>query len=1037
MKKNLLFVIILLISLGNFVMAQSDNLVVSYSNNVAIFNPEELNFSSNCDDISIFPYIETFDSYGSGYYVNYPTCWTRVSTFGSGFYSPYIDFDPTFSSSVGALHLYCDDNTYTIAAINAIDSNFNVNQLKLNFKINSYNISSVLKVGVMTDPMDRNSFVQVGQEISINSDSGWEDQEVMFSSYSGSGAYIAFLIEASAGDFTIINIDNVVLDLLSPCDVYGFVAEVVSTTSFSATWDTYMDDGSGYILSYAVNPITLPFNPANGVQVPILSGATLPHVVSGLNTGDTIWVSVKAACATNWTIAQSVVLPSQISTIPYSCNFENITQNQTWTLYNGTQTNKWYIGAPGAHGSSGNGLYVSSNNGATASYNFDSASVVMASTLIQFNGASEFALSFNWKAKGEEFRDYMIAYLVPLSYNVVPGTILPEAYRITPKLSSVSLWQSKNVVLGSQYSNTVKRLLFLWRNDSSGGYTPPGLVDNIIINSLSCASPSNLVYAAVTETSAVLTWDNAPLGAEFLIEYKLASASTWNLISTQSNTYTLTSLTPSSIYNARIKAVCDPGDTSSTSNMVDFNTLCVASIPPTTIEPFTTLLPNFCWSRKVGSLPAAGNATLTNASDGWRTSSSFGQPTAAVELYSSDKYWLITPSIDLGDGTIPYQLNFDLAVTSWYGTNVSNISQSPNARFVVLISTDDGTTWNSTYILKEWNNTTGTPFTTLDSSLQSQTIPIFDPVSLLPYSGIVKFAFFATDSIINSQFDNYIHLDNFQVAAFYLCVAPTQLNVTANTVNSASIDWTEIGSSTSWNIEYGTEGFTQGSGTMVQSPNQFCTISGLTPSTAYDFYVQSNCGLGEFSNWSNKITATTAPIPPCAIPTDLVVSTIAANSALATWTAGGSESSWEVECKLDSSTSWSSATVFTASFSLIGLQSNSNYEVRVKAICASNESAFTTPVIFTTLGVGIEENELAQLVELYPNPTHSFIDLKFKSDQLQVKDCKIYDMYGKLIRVLTIHSESTSIDVTDFASGVYFIRMDSERGTISKKFVKK
>ncbi|MGI5822278.1 MAG: T9SS type A sorting domain-containing protein, partial [Bacteroidales bacterium] len=246
-------------------------------------------------------------------------------------------------------------------------------------------------------------------------------------------------------------------------------------------------------------------------------------------------------------------------------------------------------------------------------------------------------------------------------------------------------------------------------------------------------------------------------------------------------------------------------------------------------------------------------------------------------------------------------------------------------------------------------------------------------------------------------------------------------------------------------------------------------------------------------------------------PTNLQVTNITDQSALATWTAGGSETSWQVDYKLVSATNWTTGTATTTSFAMTGLQSNSNYHVRVKAICTDGESAFTDLVPFTTGGtatytitatagpngtitpsgvvtvneggsqtftfapadgyqihtvlvdnvaqtpvptsytfeniqgnhtihvdftVGINENELSRYVTLYPNPTQSFIDMKLDRDYLGATECYIYDMYGKLMRVLPIEEEITTIDVSDFAAGVYFVRLATEQGQVSKRFVK-
>jgi hypothetical protein len=46
-------------------------------------------------------------------------------------------------------------------------------------------------------------------------------------------------------------------------------------------------------------------------------------------------------------------------------------------------------------------------------------------------------------------------------------------------------------------------------------------------------------------------------------------------------------------------------------------------------------------------------------------------------------------------------------------------------------------------------------------------------------------------------------------------------------------------------------------------------------------------------------------------------------------------------------------------------------------------------------------------------------------------------MYGKLIQVVKLQENNARIDVSHLSAGVYFIKMDSAKGTITKKFIKK
>ena len=91
------------------------------------------------------------------------------------------------------------------------------------------------------------------------------------------------------------------------------------------------------------------------------------------------------------------------------------------------------------------------------------------------------------------------------------------------------------------------------------------------------------------------------------------------------------------------------------------------------------------------------------------------------------------------------------------------------------------------------------------------------------------------------------------------CPFPINLEAANLTESSADLGWTENGSATSWNIEWGIEGFTPGTGTIVNNTtdNPY-NLTGLTQNTSYDFYVQAICGSGN-SDFEGPFTFTTTP----------------------------------------------------------------------------------------------------------------------------------------------------------------------------------
>ena len=105
------------------------------------------------------------------------------------------------------------------------------------------------------------------------------------------------------------------------------------------------------------------------------------------------------------------------------------------------------------------------------------------------------------------------------------------------------------------------------------------------------------------------------------------------------------------------------------------------------------------------------------------------------------------------------------------------------------------------------------------------------------------------------------------------CPPPTSIVATNVTSTSLDLNWSENGTATEWQIQGGLTGFPLGSGLFGVTPIKPVPITGLDPSTTYDFYVRSICGPGDTSLWAGPYTVTTSFQCP-------------ANAVCATYTAG-------------------------------------------------------------------------------------------------------------------------------------------------------
>jgi hypothetical protein len=70
---------------------------------------------------------------------------------------------------------------------------------------------------------------------------------------------------------------------------------------------------------------------------------------------------------------------------------------------------------------------------------------------------------------------------------------------------------------------------------------------------------------------------------------------------------------------------------------------------------------------------------------------------------------------------------------------------------------------------------------------------------------------------------------------------------------------------------------------------------------------------------------------------------------------------------------------------------------------------------------------------LYPNPTDSVLNIKTQKD-IAISSTSIYNTIGQLVLIST--GDRNSIDVSSLKTGSYFIKIVSNIGTTSSKFIK-
>ena len=364
-----------------------------------------------------------------------------------------------------------------------------------------------------------------------------------------------------------------------------------------------------------------------------------------------------------------------------------------------------------------------------------------------------------------------------------------------------------------------------------------------------CAPATNLAATNIFATSADISWSHAGGANSFTIYYGAGLSQT-----ATSSPYTLTGLTSNTAYD--IYVVADCGTTNGISDSIgpaSFFTPCTITTAPF-IENFdgTTWIASGnnnansidqCWSSSPATssttvfkwiprstAPTSGNGPLVD-----KTGGNFMYCEASGSA-SGNVAELISPQIDASGLTTP-GLYFEQ----------HRFSNATIADMQVQVSNDFGTTWDTVY--------------TVAGDIQtSNSAPwLLEFVNLAAYTGdtiMVKFVQIGNGCCGDAA------IDKVEIKEAPTCPWPTSVTVPSTTSSSAIVNWTDP-SGTSWDLEWGPVGFTQGTGNVKTTSSNPDTITGLGSDTEYEVYVRANCVTGGngFSIWIGPIPFRTKCAP--------------------------------------------------------------------------------------------------------------------------------------------------------------------------------
>ena len=290
-----------------------------------------------------------------------------------------------------------------------------------------------------------------------------------------------------------------------------------------------------------------------------------------------------------------------------------------------------------------------------------------------------------------------------------------------------------------------------------------------------------------------------------------------------------------------------------------------------------------------------------------------------------------------------------------------------------------------------------------------------------------------------NSFSTYTFTPNCNASIPDTCDVPTALAVNNIDQTSATATWSAGGSETAWNVEYKAV-----SATVWQSATTNATsfaMTGLTPNTQYEVRVQAVCDTDNTSDWTASVTFTTAQEQQtCPAPTNLTAALDEDNhtTVILTWQQEpNTATEWQVNYRQTTESEWTSTIANATTHTLTDLVPNVTYEFNVVAHCTNGlTSDPSNTVTIQTDNVGVQ-NWLEKSVTLYPNPAMEMVSVEISDANIMITGVEVYNVYGQLINTIVSTENPLRINVSGLADGMYYVRVTTDNGVVTKNFVKR
>lgn len=1061
----------------------ADTVTVSIDNGNGTATATMLVHLRDCSAIDSLPWLEDFTNTGN------LECWSALDLDGDG---------QTWSITTGPdNYLHAPYNTYgpddwlLTPAFNL--PNDDADALVLSWKVSgdSYDVENYYQVLVSpTAGTDAASFTDTLFSESY-SEEEWADRAASLAQYAGQTVRFAFR-HINIGDDDGMDIDDISVRL-STMPVLVAPATMVADINTPVTITATLQEGSTDGLLYTWSSVMA--NAGDATMNATDNTLSITYTSVGIDT--VAVVAENASGRDSATIIVTVRDLSPFTDMPYYTSFE-IDEDTNWYFANSTNgwylgsavaaagTRSLYI----SNDNGANNTYTTSTT--SASYAYRAITLAQAGDYtfsFKWHGVGESTYDY--------LRAFMVPSTTEFTAgntNNIDVDALPEGYIAMDggsKLNLDSTWVLSENPFSVPTAGTYL-MVFYWKNDYSQGVQPAAAVDSITLSMLPCASPSNLAIDSTTPNSIALHWTARGEEDSWLLTIGDSA------IVVDDTAYVIEDLEANTEYSISVRTICDEGDTSFATT-TSTRTECSAITLPyfESFENggdacWSQAASNSTNSVDLSSYMSSDGSNSLNLYMLTMNSKTYAimpaiddVSTLMVTFKCRDESYSDGNTIEVGTMSDPQNTgsfvpfySTTCSSTEWEEHEVLFSGDTTNNRYIAFRSTA-ASSYTSLYIdevtvmvAPSCARPGGVSVTNITAT--SADVVIEDSTLVNNYRVVV---ISNNDTVINTLVTDTLYsltgLDantSYTVIVYAECPDGNTTNTRSTTFRTectnGSCEFTVVMSDSfgdGWNgnainvMQNGTlyESLTIANGNsntvtarpclgdpvaLIWQSGQYASETSFIITDANDEVLLSAggsdytygdtimtfdglCNATIPSSGDTSQTDTTI-VTPCNTPT---ITNVIATATTVTMAWQGTATSYEVGIVAGA---WDStaATVTSAgpSYVFTGLTVNTQYVVGVRAICSNGRTSDWATRTVTTSNEGIADVN-AFSFDLYPNPATNVVTVETDADAI----VSILDLNGREV----IRTNESTIDVSAFAKGTYFVRLTTQEGTAVRKLI--